>query len=250
MSTFKTFAETRPILLVLALFVAQAVLPFFFVVPFKVLGLDILPLRLIIPVAESALMVGIILHLGWQSRSGLVGPVRNVRFLIYPAALAFLPVVYYGSIEIAPGWVLFYLLALLFTGISEEAFARGLVLPALLSRGKWAAVLAAAALFSAGHITNIFFEEFGLLEWIDKFAGTFGFAVLYGAVFLRTGSLWPLVFLHMLHDYMYLTSGTAGPFVVTPFSVPLGLVLAALNVGYGGLILAGYGRADQAAASR
>ena len=27
-------------------------------------------------------------------------------------------------------------------------------------------------------------EQFTLIEWIDKFAATFGFAVLYGALFL------------------------------------------------------------------
>ena len=42
-------------------------------------------------------------------------------------------------------------------------------IPALMRYGKWAAVFIAAAIFSAGHFTNVFFESFGLLEWADKF---------------------------------------------------------------------------------
>jgi hypothetical protein len=122
--------------------------------------------------------------------------------------------------------------------MSEEGFARGIAIPALMRHGKWAAVIIAAAIFSAGHVTNAFFESFGPLEWADKFLATFGFAILYGAVFLRTGSLWPLVFLHALHDFSYLTSGTAGPFLVEAIDLRLHMLLSLMNVAYGIYILA------------
>ena len=37
-------------------------------------------------------------------------------------------------------------------------------------------------------------------------------------MFIRTGNIWPLIVLHMLHAYFLVTSGTAGPFVVDPLS--------------------------------
>ena len=105
--------------------------------------------------------------------------------------------------------------------------------------GKWGAVLIAAAIFSAGHLTNAFFEEFSAIEWIDKFGATFGFAVLHGALFLRTGSLLPLIFLHTLVDYIYLTSGTAGPFVTEPTDIRIHLAITAANTVVGLYLLAG-----------
>ena len=67
--------------------------------------------------------------------------------------------------------------------------------------------------------------------------------MLYGAVFLRTGNLWPLVVLHAIHDYSYLTSGTAGPFLVEALDIRIHLAISVLNVGVGLYLLAGL-RAD------
>ena len=58
-------------------------------------------------------------------------------------------------------------------------------------------------------------------------------------MFLRTGNLWPLVFLHALHDFSYLTSGTAGPFLLEAIDLRLHMLLSLMNVAYGTYILAG-----------
>ncbi|MCG6885066.1 MAG: CPBP family intramembrane metalloprotease [Silicimonas sp.] len=239
MSTVKTWAENRPVLFVVALAIVQPMIAFPFVAIFKLTGVDIVALRLLIPTVQSAFILWVIWHLGWRERAGLTGSVRNVHLLLYPTFVAFVPVFLYGTVEISWGWIIFYTAALVATGVSEEGFARGIAIPALMRYGKWGAVLIAAAIFSAGHITNAFFEDFGPLEWVDKFSATFGFAVLYGAVFLRTGNLWPLVFLHMVHDYSYLTSGTAGPFLVEALDIRAHLAFSALNTLVGVYMLAG-----------
>ena len=239
MSALRSFAETRPLLFVIALAIAQPLLALPFVAVFRVAGQDLLALRLVIPMAESALVFAVIWLLGWQKRAGLTKDVRNLQVLWYPTLVAFAPVLFYGTIEIAWGWIIFYGAALVFTGISEEGFARGIAIPALMRYGKWAAVLIAAAIFSAGHFTNLFFEDFGVLEWADKLLATFGFAILYGAVFLRTGNLWPLIVLHAVHDYSYLISGTAGPYLAEAFDPRLHMGLSLLNAAYGAFILAG-----------
>ncbi len=237
MSAIRNLANDRPFVFVAALFVVNLAIALPFVAIFKIAGFDIGPLRLIIPIADSAFSVWVVWYLGWFRRAGFTRQVSDIHLYWYPTVLAFVPVFVYGTVPISPGPVLFYTAALLFTGLSEETLARGIMLPALLSRGKWVALLSAAAIFSAGHITNLFFEEFGLLEWADKFLATFGFAVLYGAVFLRTGNIWPLIFLHMLHDYCYVTSGSAGPFTVAPFDTRLHLLISILNIGYAIVIM-------------
>lgn len=238
MEKLRDFAEARPLLFVIALAVLQPLIALPFVVAFRVAGLDIVGLRLLIPLIQSVFILWLIYALGWREKSGLTGPVRNVHLYWYPVLIAFAPVLFYGTIEISWGWIVFYSAALLFTGISEEGFARGIAIPALLRYGKWGALFLAAAIFSAGHITNIFFEDFGLIEWFDKFSATFGFAILYGAIFLRTGSLWPLIVLHAIHDYSYLTSGTAGPFMTEPIDIRLHMLLSLVNAAYGIFILA------------
>ncbi|MCC0067220.1 MAG: CPBP family intramembrane metalloprotease [Rhodovulum sp.] len=239
MSAILTFAATRPLLFVIALAIAQPLIALPLVAAFKIAGKDIVALRLLIPAAQSVFVLAVIWLLGWQKRAGLTTDARNVHLYWYPALIAFAPVLLHGTIEIAWGWIVFYGAALVLTGISEEGFARGIAIPALMRYGKWAAVFIAAAIFSAGHFTNVFFESFGLLEWADKFLATFGFAILYGAVFLRTGNLWPLVFLHALHDFSYLTSGTAGPFLLEAIDLRLHMLLSLMNVAYGTYILAG-----------
>ncbi len=247
MSRLRAFAVSYPLIFVIALAVLQPVLAVPFVAVTRILGLELTPLRLIIPTAQSLFILWFIWAMGWWRMSGLTGPVRNVHLLIYPSMVLFVPAVLYGSVEIAAGWVLFYFLALIATGVSEEGFARGIAVPVLMKYGKWGAVLIAAAIFSAGHLTNAAFEEFSPIEWIDKFAATFGFAVLFGALFLRTGSLLPLIFLHILWDYIYLTSGTAGPFVAEAIDIRIHLALAVINVIVGLYLLIGVREGDLSA---
>lgn len=239
MHRLRAFADDRPLLFIVLLAVVQPLLAIPFVAAFRLAGQDIVALRLVIPAVQSAFVLWVVWILGWQKKAGLTGTVRNLHVYWYPALVAFAPVFFHGTIEIAWGPIVFYSAALLFTGISEEGFARGIAIPALMRHGKWAAVFIAAAIFSAGHFTNVFFEEFDLIGWLDKFSATFGFAILYGAVFLRTGNLWPLVVLHALHDYSYVTSGTAGPFLVEALDLRLHMVLSLMNAAFGIYILAG-----------
>lgn len=237
MSQLRAIADQRPYLFVPGLFLAENLLAFPFVALFRALDLDIEPLRLIIPTAQSLFMIWVVWKLGWFSRAGFTLKVKDIHLYWYPVLLALVPVLVYGTIEIPSGPIAFYAAALLFTGISEETLARGVMLPALLKKGTWIAILFAASLFSIGHLTNLFFSSPSALEMAEVLLATFGFAVLYGALFIRTGNILPLILLHMLHDYFLLTSGTAGPFVVEPLSPILGIGLSALNIVYGAVII-------------
>ena len=244
MPSLRKFTADRPLLFVIALAVLDAAIGLPLVVIFKLTGLDILPLRLVIPAVQSIFILWLIWYLGWTKKSGLTGTVQNVHLLWLPTLVAFAQVLFYGTVTISWGWIAFYAAALLFTGISEEGFARGIAIPALMRYGKWGALFVAAAIFSAGHLTNAAFESFTLLEWVDKFGNTFGFGVLYGALFLRTGSLLPLIFLHTLLDYVYVTSGTAGPFVAEPLDIRIHLGIAALNTVVGLYLMKGVTEKD------
>jgi len=237
MSRIRVMADQRPYAFVVGLFLAETVLAFPFVALFRVLGRDVEPLRLIIPTAQSLFMIWVVWKLGWFVRAGFRSDVRNVHLFWYPVLLALVPVVIYGTIKIPNGPLAFYAAALLVTGISEETLARGVILPALLKRGTWVAILVAASLFSISHLTNLFFTSPSVLQMAEVLLATFSFAILYGALFIRTGNILPLIVLHMLHDYFLVTSGTAGPFVVEPLSPTLAIGLSVLSIVYGAVIL-------------
>ena len=236
MSLIRSFAQARPVVFVVVLFVVHTAMAFPFVILFKLAGWGVVPLRLIIPIVDSAFMIWLIWYLGWFQKAGFTGSVRNMRIYWFPLVLAFMPVLLRGTVEIPAISVAYYTAAVVFTGISEEAFARGIVLNALRAKGKWFALVFAAGLFSIGHFTNLFFEDFGFYEMSEKLLSTFSFAVLYGAIFMRTGNIWPLIVLHTIHDYSFLTSGTAGPFTTEPISMDIRIALAALSLAYGILV--------------
>jgi hypothetical protein len=78
MSKLRDFADNRPLHFVIALAVLQPITAFPFVAAFRLGGQDIVTLRLVIPVVHSLLVLWVIWHLGWRSRAGLTGTVRNI----------------------------------------------------------------------------------------------------------------------------------------------------------------------------
>lgn len=224
------FIRKQPYLFAFGIFVADNLLAFPFVIAFNILGLELEPLRLIIPIVQSVFAVSVLYYLGWLRAAGFRKQIKNVYVLWFPLALAFVPVFMFGTIELSSYSILFFGFALIFTGISEEGIGRGIMLKALLPRGKWQAVLFMAFLFSAGHLTNLIFEDFTALDMIVKLLFTFSFGFLYGTVFLLTFNIWPLIVLHTVHDFSFLTSGTAGPYTTEPFPDAAHLALAALSI--------------------
>lgn len=249
MSRLSKLAEQSPYAFVIGVFVFQAAVAVPFVAAFKLLGLDIVPLRLIIPVAQSVLLVWLVGAMGWYPRAGFTSTVRNVHLLWYPTVQAFIPVMVYGTVAVPVAGLLFYLGGVLATGISEETFARGLIVPALISRGKWLAVLVAGALFSVAHLSNLMFENFTVLKMAEVLLVTFSFAILYGALFLRTGNIFPLMVLHTIQDYSYVTSGAAGPYTAVPMAVSATVGMSLLNIAYGAYILRAVGRESAVASA-
>lgn len=233
----KELALGKPYLFAVGMFVLNFLVALPFVAASKIFGFGLEPLRVIIPAVQSVLMVGIIYYLGWMRVTGFGGRIRNIHLLWFPVVLAFVPTLLYGTVAIPASATFFYMLAVLFTGISEEAEARGILLRTLLPKGIWVALLGTGLLFSVGHFSNLFFEDFGVAEMAEKLLVTFGFAILYGAVFMRTLNIWPLIILHTVHDFIFLISGTAGPFVATPLPYDISITLAIISALYGAYLV-------------
>lgn len=152
-------------------------------------------------IAAIAIVVAFVLAaLGWWSSVGFTPPSqwRELGWLVAPTLLAFLPLVTgikapeAGSIgALAVGYAL--------TGFAEEAVFRGIILRLLRNRPRVAAVAIAAVLFGLVHLANIFIRGNPAVVAAQAVgAACFGFG--YGALRLRTNTLWPLVLTHMLTD--------------------------------------------------
>lgn len=127
--------------------------------------------------------------------------------------LAWLPAVYIvGGLTLACllglpsaavlGWVL---INACFVGFSEELMFRGVLLQAFRrSLPIWPAVLATSFIFGAIHSLNVFTTG-RLDQSLVQSAAAFLSGLIFVALRLRTGSLWPSIVLHALWDFAVFT---------------------------------------------
>jgi membrane protease YdiL (CAAX protease family) len=156
-----------------------------------------------------ALAVSIVLAVGvavlltclrWWGPAGFNRPRHwhALRLLALPAVLVVVPVVT-GFKAVAPGLLAMILVGEALIGFMEEAYFRGIILRILRSTGALPAVLLSSALFGAVHLGNVFFRDSTALV-VAQAVGAFCFGVGYAALRLRTGTLWPLIVLHVLSN--------------------------------------------------
>jgi CAAX protease family protein len=138
-----------------------------------------------------------------------------VRVMWFPALWLGLISMVLFIVGLPAGWMLvFIVLNTLLVGISEEVMFRGVLFRALLTRYQvWTAIIVSSILFGAVHILNVINTgDLGgaLMQSIP--AGMSG--ILFVAIVIRTGSIWPAIIYHALWDcalFMILTgSQTSG----------------------------------------
>jgi ABC-2 type transport system permease protein/sodium transport system permease protein len=145
--------------------------------------------------------------------------------------------------EVSPALILLAMAVL--PAAVEELFFRGYLLSALLSVLRpWQAILASAALFGLFHVILS-----GMLA-VERFVPSLLLGLLLGWVCWKTGSVWPGVLLHALHNGCVLMLAYYGPQLVEwgwqvseEGHLPLPLMAAAaLGALAGGLWIGRFGR--------
>jgi len=178
-----------------------------FVVGARILGLPELPVRVVVVLVITVVSLYFIWWLGWWEDSGLVSTTKNVYALAVPLILMFFPLVFYGTVTLEAQRANYLLLAVLLTGISEEAIFRGLFVRAFLPHGKWQALLIPAVFFAAAHFTQSLGGLMTLQDNLVQITDALIFGILYGAVRLRINNIWPLIIIHALGDLFWVTAG-------------------------------------------
>lgn len=115
------------------------------------------------------------------------------------------------------------LLLVIFVGIAEEVFFRGIILKILHERGKNFAVIGSAILFSLLHLLNLLGGQSLVYTLIQLV-----FALVWGLVTAEfvytTGTIFPLIIWHSLHDLIGLMSGKD----ITQASIIIGFIQTAI----------------------
>lgn len=217
----KSFIEKHPFWFsLLFTIIVMQILGFVVAILGRVLGLPDLVIRTSAMGVIAIVSLIFIWQIGWWKDAGLVNTTQNVYALAVPLILTFFPLVFFGTYTMEPQRVNIFLLAVLFTGISEEAVFRGLFIRAFLPHGKLKAVLIPAILFGAAHIVQSLGGGMSLEDNLVQILNAFLYGVMLGAVRLRVNNIWPLIILHTVHDLFWVTAGLPDG-VITMAEIPL-----------------------------
>lgn len=191
----------------------------------------------------SAFLMVLVLYKDWDD-VGVEQPMRWAHLpmlwlpLLYVVAMLGLAV----SLGLPPVSVLIMVMInSLLIAFSEELMFRGILFSGLRrALPLWPAVLAVTALFAAVHVLNLLLGASIVLTGVQVVAAFLN-GLLFMAIRLRSGSLWPSILLHALWDFsafmLLQASPTGGQSGTMPLSTAIWPVLLVLPNGLYALYL-------------
>lgn len=178
--------------------------------------------------------------MGWWREAGFRAPRswRDLRVLWLPA-LAVVSI-YRGVHVGTTSEVLLLVAAAVLTGFLEEVIWRGLVMRALLPSGVNRAVLLSSVLFAAMHLSRLLGGA-ALSDTLVQLVIATTTGIFMAAITLRTGSIWPGILYHTLHDLLVWVGhgGLTGTIEPTPTFMAIVLGGQAVLFIYGLILLRG-----------
>lgn len=184
------------------------------------------------------LLVAIIYGLSRTGITRLPGP-GWVRLCAAPV-IAGMPFLLFGY-NLEPGLVTpLLVVGVPLVALNEELFFRGVILDMLRPLGWRSAVLWSAFLFGGSHLANLVAGAYPPFTAMQVAATTAG-AITLAAIRIRTGSLWPVLLVHLVLDLVAVSTLT-GPATASPILLPALFLWLGANLAlwwYGWRLLAG-----------
>lgn len=227
----KKFIAEHPIWFVVIVSILSLGLGFV-VSALEVLGVSRDGLMLVGVLKDIVLALGLIWWLGWWREAGFTSTAHNVNDLWVPLLLTFAPMMVFGTIVNEPRLMVIILVLMFFTAVGEEALSRGLFVQALLPLGKWYVVLVPSVLFGLGHITQFLFLGMPLAVNLLQITYNIAYGMMYAALRLRVGSLWPLIMLHMVGNTLAVVAGIFGPNAIHEAPFAMLAVIGVIEIAY------------------
>jgi Ca2+/Na+ antiporter len=137
----KNFITQRPVWFAIAITVADFLIGLVAFIVGSVIGLPEDVLEMVALALITALPLALIWYMGWWEDAGFVKTTQNAPAAAFPLIVALFTLAWFGTIALENTMVVRVLVAFFLTALGEEALSRGLLIRALLPRGKWEAVL-------------------------------------------------------------------------------------------------------------
>jgi membrane protease YdiL (CAAX protease family) len=146
---------------------------------------------------------------GLRGRLGLKRPRPWTAVLLgWPLLLLAIPEGDLSELVFNPILLVIFIFLFFGVGFFEEMLFRGYVQGFILRNwdgSYWRLIgglLLANLIFAGAHLTNLAMGRATLLYALGQFAFAFFFGVFFSALYVRSGSLWPGIGLHMVYDFM------------------------------------------------
>jgi membrane protease YdiL (CAAX protease family) len=153
------------------------------------------------------LLAAVVVGLG--GKLGLKRPRPWAAALLgWPLLLLAIPDVDLSELVFDPILLVIFIFLFFGIGFIEELLFRGYVQGFILRNWDgtyWrliGGVLLANLIFASAHLVNLALGRTTLLYALGQFTFAFFFGVFFSALYVRSGSLWPGIGLHMLYDFM------------------------------------------------
>ena len=199
-----------------------------------VASLDV-PILMINAVVAAVLLS----RLRWWRAAGFraVQRSRDLLLMLPPVVVLLVPVLALGVDVPAAGKAAVLVVFCLLVAFQEEAIFRGVLLHALTRYGVGVAVLGSAALFGLIHVNSLLVGRdpaFVAVQVLTSFLGGIGLAALR----LRLGSIWPLIALHALNDFLqFSAAGGTAVADASPLLLGTKIAVSVLIAAYGLVLL-------------
>lgn len=151
----------------------------------------------------------IVAILGWWQETGFIRVEKWRHYLLFIPPLIFSFLILLPGISPSAAVENFSIKSIAFyltLAIREEVFNRGLIQYSISKRGEISAVFASAVFFGLIHTSNLFVGQASIFITILQVARATAFGVGFGALRLRTRSIFPLIILHTVINIFTFTT--------------------------------------------
>jgi membrane protease YdiL (CAAX protease family) len=136
----------------------------------------------------------------WYSVGGLTKISKKSMLIMLPIIiLSFIPL-YNGVKTYKVSNILMVMVFSLFIGLSEELACRGVILPALMHKGKTTSIILSSIIFGSLHLMNLF-KGAGFEDTIIQMIFATCFGLTMAVVRYKTELILPQIFVHALWDF-------------------------------------------------
>ena len=140
--------------------------------------------------------------MGWWKAIGFRSPEHRSDLLYFLIPLIPMFINFIPGVEIkSAAYVAQVFAVTLMVGFVEETIFRGLMINAIKPHGYWKAVIVSALLFGLTHAMNVMAGK-DVKDAVLQVLYTLAIGFAFGALFLKTKILWPLILVHFLIDFV------------------------------------------------